>query len=209
MSEKFQDKYRIPSARLQNWDYGSDAAYFITICTKERDCIFGDIAIETRSIETRSIASLHTEPFMRLNEYGKLAEKFWLEIPERFLFVELDAFVIMPNHIHGILIIHKHEIVETRLIASPQAADNIPKIGGITGIKNPMLHENISRIIRWYKGRTTFEIRKLQPDFALQSRFYDHIIRTQKSFDRIQNYIINNLKIGRRINFINKCQCVE
>jgi REP element-mobilizing transposase RayT len=68
-----------------------------------------------------------------------------------------------------------------------------PNIGGSTGDKNPMLHDNISRIIRWYKGRCSFEIRKNNPQFAWQSRFYDHIIRTDESYQKIHNYIENNV----------------
>lgn len=113
----------------------------------------------------------------------------------------------MPNHTHGILIIDKNEspapagagaqagAVQTRLIASLPNTTETPmggKTGGITGNKNPMLHENISRIIRWYKGRCTFEIKKTHADFAWQPRFHDHIIRDMQAFERIQNYIANN-----------------
>ena len=186
MADKFQDKYRIPSARLQTWDYGSNAAYFITICTKNREHFFGEI--------------IGSEPAMQLNKLGKLANRFWLDIPHYFPFIQLKAFIVMPNHVHGILIIDN---VETRLIAAPPLIVPPPlitppttpsanKTGGITGDKNPMLHENISRVIRWYKGRCTFEIRKIHADFNWQSRFHDHIIRNAESFEKIQDYIQNN-----------------
>jgi putative transposase len=61
-----------------------------------------------------------------------------------------------------------------------------------SGNKNPMLHENISKIIRWYKGRCSYESRKINSNFGWQSRFHDHIIRNSKSFDIIQNYIFEN-----------------
>lgn len=64
--------------------------------------------------------------------------------------------------------------------------------GGITGNHNPMLHENLSRVVRWYKGRVTYEVRKNYADFVWQSRFHDHIIRSQNSYDRIADYIVNN-----------------
>ncbi len=189
-SNKFQNKYRIPSARLQGYDYGKNGAYFITICTQNRVHYFGEIE----------------NGKMILNELGKLAEQFWVEIPNQFPFLELGNFVVMPNHIHGVLIIDKTndgdivgDTVETRLIASlppPQTPADIPnateKWGGITGNRNPMFHENISRIIRWYKGRCSFEMRKIHADFGWQSRFHDHIIRDSKSFKNIQNYIENN-----------------
>jgi REP element-mobilizing transposase RayT len=87
--DKFRDKYRIPSARAQWWDYGCDAAYFITICTKNRKYFFGDVI----------------NGIMELSESGMIANNHWLEIPEHFPFIKLGAHIIMPNHIHGILII--------------------------------------------------------------------------------------------------------
>ena len=182
--DKFKKKYRIPSARLQRWDYGLNGAYFITICTQSHQCFLGEI------VEQQFSAS----------ELGVLAEKFWLEIPQYFPFVELGSFVVMPNHIHGILIVDKNADipdinVETQFIAPP-AAQSPPyqeKIsGGFSKQKNPMLTENISRIIRWYKGRCTFEMRKIDTDFYWQTRFYDHIIRNAQSFEQIQTYIENN-----------------
>jgi putative transposase len=174
MIKKYQNKYRIESARLKNWDYGSNGAYFVTICTKNREHYFGEI-------ENKK---------MILSELGKVAYEFWEEIPNHFPFVELGNFVIMPNHLHGILIIDKNAVVQTRLIASQPLITSQP--GGITGNHNPMFHDNISRIIRWYKGRCSFETRKTHTDFGWQSRFHDHIIRNDSSFNRIQNYIETN-----------------
>lgn len=200
MAEKFRNKYRVPSARLQNWDYGSNGAYFITICTKEMQHFFGEVA-------DRKII---------LNSVGELAEEYWIEILKEFPYVEFGNFQIMPNHMHGILIIDKSVVaVETRFIASnldgiiedercKDDADSsetrliasvLPEkdgIGGFAGENNPMLSDNISRIIRWYKGRCTFEMRKINPNFGWHSRFHDHIIRNSESFERIQNYIEEN-----------------
>ena len=92
MSElKFKNKYRIPSNRLKNWDYSTNAAYFITICTQNREHYFGEIK----------------NGEMQLNELGENATRFWLDIPKHFPFIELGNFVVMPNHTHGILIIDK------------------------------------------------------------------------------------------------------
>ena len=200
MQNKFKDKYRISSARLQSWDYSSNGAYFITICTQNREHFFGKIVNQE----------------MQLSELGKLAQQFWIEIPMYFPYVELGNFVVMPNHVHGILIINNP--VETRFIASDIVSDiasdietdhetkndfnqktqliaslqDEKNIGGFSGNKNPMLHENISKIIRWYKGRCSYESRKINSNFGWQSRFHDHIIRNSKSFDIIQNYIFEN-----------------
>jgi putative transposase len=189
MAEKFRNKYRVPSARLKNWDYGTNGAYFITICTKEIQYFFGEVV----------------DKEMNLNAVGVLAEKYWMEIVKQFPYVELGNFQIMPNHMHGILIIDKSvEFVETRFIASNlddeitvetrfiASVQSEQAIGGFAGENNPMLAENISRIIRWYKGRCTFEMRKVNQNFEWHSRFYDHIIRNSESFERIQNYIEEN-----------------
>ena len=148
--EKFQNKYRIPSARLQNWDYGNNGAYFITICVDKMQCLFGDV------VSNSDHDAIDKKCEMRLNELGKIAHEIWQEIPNKFPYAELGNFVIMPNHMHGILIINK--IVETRFIANENANENWDtnangnadenKNGGIAGHHNPMFHENIYRIIR-------------------------------------------------------------
>jgi REP element-mobilizing transposase RayT len=186
MQNKFQNKYRIPSARLQTWDYANNGAYFITICTQNREHFFGNIK----------------NGIMQLSEIGKFAAQFWYEIPNHFPMVELGNFVVMPNHIHGILIMNHP--VETRLIASDNNDDDNNnnqtrliaslqgKNGGFSCDKNPMIGNSISKIIRWYKGRCSFECRKINPNFGWQSRFHDHIIRNSRSFDNIQDYIEQN-----------------
>jgi len=181
MSEKYKNKYRIASSRLQNWDYGSNGAYFITICTHNREHFFGTVLLEPQFIAT--LPQPAQQATMQLNEIGQLAQEYWLEIPHQFTDVELGNFIVMPNHVHGILMINKTD-------ASPPPP--LDQAGGFAGIKNPMLHENVSRMIRWYKGRCTFEMRKIRPDFTWQSRFHDHIIRDAQSFETIQNYIADN-----------------
>jgi REP element-mobilizing transposase RayT len=89
--KKFKGKYRIPSARLQTWDYGNNGAYFLTLCTHNRETYFGNIE----------------DGNMLLSEMGQIAQKHWNEIPEHFPFVILDEFIVMPNHVHGIIIIDK------------------------------------------------------------------------------------------------------
>lgn len=89
--DKFRNRYRIPSTRLRNWDYGWNGSYFVTICVSNHNCVFGEI----RNDE------------MVLSEIGELAKTYWIKIPEHFPNVYLNAFVVMPNHIHGIIIIDK------------------------------------------------------------------------------------------------------
>ena len=180
MTNKFQNKYRIPSARLKNWDYGANGGYFITICTQNRKHFFGKI------IEKQFIAS----------EIGTLANKFWMEIPQHFPHVELGNFVVMPNHVHGILIIDKNgesgigesgigESVQTlhcnvSINKNEQMANISPKSG------------TISTILRSYKSVVTKNARFIRADFGWQPRFHDHIIRNAPEWERIQTYIENN-----------------
>ncbi len=91
MAEKFRNKYRIASTRLQIWDYASKGAYFVTICTQGRQHFFGNIA----------------NGRMQLSEIGKILEQEWIETPKirPDMNLTLDAFVVMPNHFHGIIII--------------------------------------------------------------------------------------------------------
>lgn len=190
MLDKFKNKYRIKSARLPNWDYGSNGMYFITICTQNREHFFGDII----------------DGKMQLNEIGELAQKYWNEIPQHFPFVKLGEFVVMPNHTHGILIINKMDddisvttttTVETlRCNASTPNAMSSPN--PISSSKNQKMANispkpgSISTIIRSYKSVLTKNARLINPDFGWQSRFHDHIIRNDKSYQNISNYIINN-----------------
>ncbi len=88
---KFQGKYRIESARAPFWNYGWNAAYFVTLCTRHRSCFFGSVRNET----------------MHLSRIGQVAQACWMEIPQHFPFVRLENHVIMPNHVHGILVIDK------------------------------------------------------------------------------------------------------
>ncbi len=209
MSDRFQNKYRIESARLKQWDYGWNASYFVTICTQGRICFFGDV--------------VNNE--MVLNDIGSIAQDCWMQIPKHFPFVKLGHHVVMPNHVHGIVVIDKPDDIQngerdgidainrdgidainrvcrdainrvsTNDIIDPINAfipSQTKQNGGITGNNNPMLHDNLSKIIRWYKGRTTFESRKIINDFAWQSRFHDHIIRNDESFQRVSEYIVNN-----------------
>ena len=172
--KKYNNKYRIESVRLKNWDYRNNGAYFITINTGNRKHFFGEI--------------INGE--IRLSPIGEYAEKFWMEIPNHFPFVELGNFVVMPNHTHGILIINNVESLQCNDIdkslhcndstTNQYYSDISPKSG------------SISTIVRSYKSVVSKHARLLNPEFNLQPKFHDHIIRNSESFERIQNYIENN-----------------
>lgn len=180
MQNKFKNKYRIVSTRLQTWDYSKNGAYFITICTQNREHFFGNIQ----------------NGMMQLSEIGKFAERYWLEIPEHFPFVELGNFVVMPNHVHGILIINKiddlslSESVETRQCLVSTTIKLNTTIGS-SRFQNQGKN-TISSIVGSYKSIVTKMSRQTHSNFAWQSRFHDHIIRNSQSFENIQNYIFEN-----------------
>jgi len=196
----YKNKYRVESARLQNWDYGWNAKYFITIVTKNREHFFGEIDDSKK---------------MNFTDIGNIASKFWYEIPGHFPFIILDEFVVMPNHIHGIVIIDKkrdeiislNEIgdgpVETRHALSlpqppqsPQPPPSPPSFKKLTPGQKRFRNQgknNISTIIGSYKSVVSNSAHKINPDFDWQSRFFDHIIRDDSELDRIRNYIRNNI----------------
>ncbi len=189
MSEKFKNKYRIASTRLQTWDYGWNGAYFVTICTQNRECFFGKIV----------------NGDMRLSETGKIAHNFWIEIPDHFPFVKLGEFVVMPNHVHGIVIIDKLENHE----GMPNLGNDVetPNLGVSTPTKNGGKNEQwkpgtLGVIINQYKRICTINARKINTEFGWQTRFHDSIIRNDLAFHTISNYIINNPSKWGRDTFI-------
>ena len=186
MADKFQNKYRIPSARASWWDYGSNAPYFVTICTKNRKHFFGKIV----------------EGEMHLTEIGQSAYDCWNEIPNHFPFVVLDEFVVMPNHIHGIIIIDKPadgadgdgaDGVQTQNFASLPVSGLQSQTDHSTTInKFGPQSQNLASIIRGFKiGVTKFAKTKIN-GFGWQPRFHDHIIRNEESYQRIKKYIKTN-----------------
>jgi len=200
---KYKGKYRVDSTRLPAWNYATSGQYFVTICTEGRKCFFGEVVGGE----------------MQLSQFGKIAQELWYEIPKQFSNCDIDVFCIMPNHIHGILIINptrdalaREGIVKEDAIDVEDSQDGIDsqdanrsdainrvstrggcQRGGVTGVFNPMLSKNsLSKIVRWYKGRCRFEINQIYQGFGWQERFYEEIIRNELALDRIREYIINN-----------------
>ncbi|SOD19653.1 transposase [Pedobacter xixiisoli] len=208
MPEKFQNKYRIPSARATWWDYGSNAPYFVTICTSRSIHYFGKVIDGT----------------MRLSAIGLIAQQCWNEIPLHFPFVILDEFVVMPNHIHGIIIINKPNIymqsagnVKTQNFASPNSSNGTQDFASSASnetqdfaslpaenhTKNKFgpQSKNLASIIRGFKIGVTKSARLSNPDFAWQPRYHDRIIRDEKAYENIANYIRNNPKNWKKDKF--------
>ena len=168
----YKNKFRIPSARLPNWDYGAGGIYFVTICTKNRQMYFGDVNYKNGE--------------MILNNLGQIAQECWQAIPDHFPFVRLGAYCIMPNHVHGIIVIDKSRLVETQDIASLQSRDNF------TLNRFGPQSRNLASIIRGFKIGVTKYARKNNINFSWQPRYYDQIIWDENSMQNIYKYIKNN-----------------
>jgi len=172
----FKNKYRIESNRLQGFDYSKPGLYYVTIIAHDRAHLFGDI--------------LNRE--MQLNETGKIIQSEWLKSPQIRPYVKLDEFIIMPNHLHGIIEITDTHTVETHGDASLRGTRN-NNFDGKTKFRSPS--NNLGAIIRGFKSSTTKiinEIRKSPGIPVWQRNYHDHIIRNQNSLNKIRLYIKNN-----------------
>ncbi len=151
--------------RLHGYDYRQAGAYFVTICTHNRAPLFGEIQGDT----------------MRLNEAGKIAEKVWRGIPDHFDNVDIDAFIVMPNHVHGIIVI-THTRVGARH-ASPLHHAHQPSKG------------TLGTIVGSYKSAVSKQINRMRdtPGSPVwQRNYYEHIIRNESALHDIRHYIIHN-----------------
>jgi len=170
MSDRFQDIYRIPSARLRNWDYSADGIYFITICTASHEYYFG-------MIENKK---------MILSEIGSLVLMEWKKSFDMRVELLCDSFVIMPNHIHAIL------RIENGVFSNKQGSATNPTV---TTSKSGVAYrspKSISSFVAGFKSVITTKVRKNHQLFDWQTRFHDHIIHNEVEYQRIANYIETN-----------------
>ena len=147
--------------RLNNYDYSQSGWYFVTICVQNRECLFGQVE----------------NGRMIVNNYGRVAQQYWSEIPEHYEGVILDEFIVMPNHVHGIIVIAN---VGDRH-ACPLQSDRP--------------HQTLPIIIGSFKSATTKQINQIRQtpsNPVWQRSFHDHIIRNEKSYWAIREYIRNN-----------------
>ena len=153
------------SIRLSGYDYRQAGAYFITVCTHNRTMLFGDVVNDE----------------MRLSEAGRIAEEIWQEIPDHFGNVVIDAFVVMPNHIHGIIVIMDDHVGARH--ASPlhrTRQPSQPTLGTIVGSYKSAVSKQIN------KHRST-------PGAPVwQRNYYEHIIRNEAALHNVRHYIVNN-----------------
>lgn len=173
----YKNKYRVESIRLKNWDYASNGYYFVTICTKNRVNFFGEIINDE----------------MILSDIGKIAYQYWSEIPNHFPNVVIDEFIIMPNHVHGIIVINNDD-VETchgrSLHHPPNHGMSLHKPQ--TNQFSKPIKNSLSMIINQYKGSLKRYCNKNNIFFEWQPRFYENIVKDEISLNNIRNYIKNN-----------------
>jgi REP element-mobilizing transposase RayT len=180
------DIHKRQSIRLKGYDYSQSGLYFITICCYQRECFFGNI------INSQMI----------LNNFGQLIKEEWLKSAEIRKEIELDDFVIMPNHFHGIVIINQ-EINSDFMKNDVDFQDNNVGANGRSPLqqiqssppKISMKPKSISSLIAGFKSATTKKInviRNTHQNPVWQRNYYDHIIRNDESLARIREYVQNN-----------------
>ena len=190
-NERFLNKYRIPSARA-TWHGYDGGVYFVTICTQNREHYFGEIGYDNNQ-----------EAKMNLNDIGEYTDSQIKDINVYYPYAEIPLWVVMPNHVHSIVIIanvteyfNDGDCGDGVWNGRSARIDAINRVytnpGGVTGDKNPMLKKCLGTIIRGLKARITKYVHDNQLLFAWQSRFHDHIVRDQDELNRIAEYIENN-----------------
>ena len=161
-----RDKHHRRTIRLKGWNYSNTEAYFITVCSRNREFLFGKIL----------------DGKMQLNEYGRIAETEWLQTAAVRSNVELDEYIIMPNHIHGILVIINNGRGVLQYAPTEERSFRSPT-------------QTIGAIVRGFKSATTkhINIKRDTPRYPVwQRNYYEHIIRNENELNRIRQYIIEN-----------------
>ncbi len=149
------------SVRLKGYDYTQPGAYFITVVTRDRESWFGDVISGE----------------MRLNNKGQLIKGAWEWIPTRYLYVKLDTYILMPNHLHGIIVITEEDAAHAKTSSSSS--------------------KPLGRLIGAFKTLSTkrFNLLEGTPGQLLWQRgFYDHVIRNDRERERVREYIVQDPK---------------
>ncbi|MBI4680869.1 MAG: transposase [Nitrospirae bacterium] len=173
------EKHHRRSVRLREYEYSQAGAYFITICAKDRECLFGQI-----------IAGK-----MILNEYGEIVQEYLDLIPGHFPGVELDIHIVMPNHIHGIIINNdcRGEVFSPGVLTPVESSPGVVKP---QGGKTPPLQRKptLGNIIAYFKYQTTVKINDIRDTFnpVWQRNYYERIIRNEHELFKFREYVQNN-----------------
>ena len=166
------NKYpRRRSIRLEGFDYSQPGAYFITAVTLNRACMFETIFVDQ----------------VNLNPIGRLVESEWQRLEQRFSHIQLGSWIVMPNHIHGIIHLIQSEIVQ-------QPFENADLLKPLEQFGSP-IPGYIPTIIRSFKSSVTQQHQNLYRDYSTkiwQRNYYDHIIRGESDLENIHDYILDN-----------------
>jgi putative transposase len=187
MCSYYRRRYRKNSLRYPGRDYSRTGKYFVTICIDRMQKRFGKV--------------INGE--MQLSELGRIALNLWREIPLHFANTVLDEFVVMPNHIHGIIIIDNVGTLHATSLPKPatslpKPATSLPKPATTLPTKNAIMSSispksgSLSVIIRSYKSAVSKNAHKIDSGFSWQRSFYDTIICTPAQLSRIRKYIVDN-----------------
>jgi REP element-mobilizing transposase RayT len=193
MSDKFQNKYRIPSARATFHDYNG-GAYFVTVCAKHREHFFG------------KIVQIQIEPQMILTETGNFANENLQDISNHYPYAEIPLWVIMPNHIHAIVFIDGEKCTnDNRRDVARNVSDkntvqlDVARNVSTGTVRNEKMieiakHQSLLCVVmRGFKSAVTKFAHENGIEFAWQTRFHDRVIRNQEEMNIIANYIENNI----------------
>ncbi|HUV05125.1 MAG TPA: transposase [Armatimonadota bacterium] len=161
------ERHHRRSIRLKDYDYSQAGAYFVTICTRGQECVFGEIE----------------DGMIRLNSLGLIVRACWDDLPRHYVHVELDAFVIMPNHIHGIVLFQDPPSVGAGLRPAPTPASTDGRRHGLP---------EFVRAFKSFASRRINELRSTPGVRVWQRNYYEHIIRSRKSLDAIRRYVEDN-----------------
>ena len=197
-------KYHRRSVRLQGYDYSQAGAYFVTICVQHHHYLYGKIMNFK----------------MRLNTAGEMVYRLWNQLPNKYPHIELDEFIVMPNHLHGIIMIHENGggndacwggyiarrgdgdgndgcrgEVTSPLHSSDQSPDQSPERPSEQSPPHPNSHPSLGQMIAYFKYQSTKQLNELRgtPGIKLwQRNYYEHIIRDENELNRIRKYIAEN-----------------
>ena len=157
------------SIRLRGWDYTRPGTYFVTLCVQNRACLFGNIV----------------NGHMHLNAAGMIVRKCWHDIPDHFPMVELDEYVVMPNHVHGIIAINR--------MGPPVGANNDLPLPERPQQPNTGTSRTLGSVVRGFKiGVTKWFRANTDVQTVWQRNYYENIIRTGRDLNRIRRYISDN-----------------
>ena len=157
------------SLRLKEYDYSREGAYFITICTYNRECVLGNVADEE----------------MILNQFGNIVLECWNSLTGCYTNIELDKFAVMPNHVHGII----------KIIDNVGAIHELPLQTANTNQKTKRRRMLIPKVVGYFKMNSSKQINTIRNSTGIpvwQRNYYEHIIRNENKLNKIREYIQNN-----------------